>query len=92
MNATSDIHFAMVDYIVNVFSLKAGIGYPSLSVNLSAFWLSCRRQPIPVVQTSSAKICSQSAFYKRDARVELFRYNPNYPETGLKTVIIRGKE
>lgn len=35
---------------------------------------------------------ARSAYYRRDQQVELFRYNPNYPDTGLKTVIIRGKE
>ena len=35
---------------------------------------------------------SQLAYYRRDDRVELFRYNPDYPKSGLKTVIIRGKE
>jgi hypothetical protein len=34
----------------------------------------------------------QWAYYKRSEKVELFRYNPNYPEDGLKTVIIRGTE
>ncbi|MEK6288223.1 MAG: hypothetical protein AABO57_21095 [Acidobacteriota bacterium] len=32
------------------------------------------------------------AFYTRTEAVELFRYNPNYPEHGTKTVILRGKE
>jgi len=34
----------------------------------------------------------QLAYYKRTKAVELFRYNPNYPIAGEKTVIIRGKE
>lgn len=34
----------------------------------------------------------QLAFYKRNKSVELFRYNPDYPKAGNKTVIIRGKE
>jgi hypothetical protein len=34
----------------------------------------------------------QWAYYKRTEEVELFRYNPNYPESGMKTVILRGKE
>lgn len=32
------------------------------------------------------------AFYMRTETVELFRYNPNYPKFGMKTVILRGKE
>lgn len=35
---------------------------------------------------------SQLAYYRRDDQVELFRYNPNHPKSGLRTVIIRGKE
>jgi len=31
-------------------------------------------------------------FYTRRSDVELFRYNPNYPKEGMKTVILRGKE
>ena len=35
----------------------------------------------------------QLAYYRRTKKVELFRYNPNYPhKNGEKTVIIRGKE
>ena len=34
----------------------------------------------------------QSAYYTRTKQVELFRYNPNFPELGMKTVILRGKE
>lgn len=33
-----------------------------------------------------------TAFYMRTEAVELFRYNPTYPEHGTKTVILRGKE
>jgi hypothetical protein len=32
------------------------------------------------------------AFYLRRETLELFRYNPKYPEAGMKTVILRGKE
>ena len=32
------------------------------------------------------------AFYRRSAKVELFRYNPDYPAWGMKTVILRGTE
>ncbi|MEK6289491.1 MAG: hypothetical protein AABO57_27570 [Acidobacteriota bacterium] len=34
----------------------------------------------------------QLAYYRRTNTVELFRYNPNYPKAGEKTIIIRGKE
>jgi len=34
----------------------------------------------------------QLAYYRRTEEVELFRYNPNYPKAGEKTVIIRGKD
>jgi hypothetical protein len=34
----------------------------------------------------------KGAFYKRGEKVELFRYNPNFPEQGLQTVTLRGKE
>jgi hypothetical protein len=34
----------------------------------------------------------KGAFYKRVENVELFRYNPNFPEPGLQTVTLRGKE
>jgi len=34
----------------------------------------------------------QWAFYIRNKDVELFRYNPNYPEEGMKTVMLRGNQ
>lgn len=34
----------------------------------------------------------QLVFYRRSKDVELFRYNPNLPEEGSRTVILRGKE
>jgi hypothetical protein len=34
----------------------------------------------------------QLAYYKRNSEVELFRFNPAFPESGEKTVVIRGKE
>lgn len=34
----------------------------------------------------------QLAFYQRTPTLELFRYNPNYPKRGEKTVLIRGRE
>lgn len=34
----------------------------------------------------------QSAYYRRDDRVEFFRYTPDYPRSGLKTIVLRGKE
>jgi hypothetical protein len=34
----------------------------------------------------------QLALYKRNSSVELFRFNPNYPKSGEKTIIIRGQE
>ncbi|MEK6410026.1 MAG: hypothetical protein AABN34_24140 [Acidobacteriota bacterium] len=34
----------------------------------------------------------QWAYYRRSEDVELFRYNPNYPKAGMKTVILKGKE
>ena len=53
--------------------------------------------PARVVPDSSAqekesKRVLQLVFYKRTESVELFRYNPNYPKSGEKTVVIRGKE
>lgn len=35
---------------------------------------------------------NQRAFYFRTEEVELFRYNPNYPEPGSQTIILKGKE
>jgi hypothetical protein len=32
------------------------------------------------------------AYYNRRKNVELFRYNPNFPEPGLQTVTLKGKE
>ncbi len=34
----------------------------------------------------------RSAYYKRTVQVELFRYNPDFPEPGMKTIVLRGKE
>jgi hypothetical protein len=34
----------------------------------------------------------QWAFYIRNEDVELFRYNPDYPEEGMKTVMLRGSQ
>ncbi|MEK6301803.1 MAG: hypothetical protein AABO41_13920 [Acidobacteriota bacterium] len=34
----------------------------------------------------------QLAYYRRDAQAELFRFNPDYPAAGLKTVILRGRD
>ena len=34
----------------------------------------------------------QLAYYKKTDKVELFRYNPNYPEEGMTTVLLRGRE
>lgn len=34
----------------------------------------------------------QLVYYERTDKVELFRYNPNYPEEGRKTVLLKGKE
>lgn len=33
----------------------------------------------------------QLAYYKRARGAELFRYNPNYPQPGTKTVLLMGK-
>jgi hypothetical protein len=41
---------------------------------------------------TESKRVLQMALYKRTESVELFRYNPNYPKSGERTVIIRGKE
>lgn len=38
------------------------------------------------------KVAHQLVYYKRTKDVELFRYNPNYPKVGEKTVILRGRE
>ena len=43
-------------------------------------------------QAEESKRVLQMALYKRTKSVELFRYNPNYPKSGERTVIIRGKE
>lgn len=43
-------------------------------------------------QGKEKKRVLQLAFYKRTESVELFRYDPNYPKSGERTVIIRGKE
>lgn len=41
---------------------------------------------------AQGKRALQLAYYRRTEKEELFRYNPNYPKAGEKTVIIRGKE
>lgn len=40
----------------------------------------------------ASKRVLQLARYKRTKSVELFRYNPDYPKPGERTVLIRGKE
>jgi hypothetical protein len=44
------------------------------------------------LNTKKKKAASGGAFYMRNETVELFRYSLNYPEDGMKTVILRGKE
>jgi hypothetical protein len=34
----------------------------------------------------------RGAFYMRRENVELFRYNPSYPDYGMKTITLKGKE
>jgi hypothetical protein len=38
------------------------------------------------------KAVKQLAYYRRFKEVEFYRYNPEYPKPGHKTVMIRGKE
>lgn len=40
---------------------------------------------------ASRKKQDQLAYYKRTKGAELFRYNPNYPQPGTKTVMLMGK-
>ncbi len=41
---------------------------------------------------ASGKKELQWAYYRRSEEVELFRYNPEYPKPGMKTVILKGEE
>lgn len=43
-------------------------------------------------KTKGQSSAPHGAFYLRRQSVELFRFNPNYPEHGMKTVVLRGKE
>jgi hypothetical protein len=44
------------------------------------------------VQKRSRKRIHKWAYYRRTKEVELFRYNPDYPNDGMKTIILKGKE
>lgn len=46
----------------------------------------------PNAQLKAKKTVLQLTYYRRTKEAELFRYNPNYPDPGLRTVILRGKE
>ena len=48
--------------------------------------------PPPPALRNKPKASSRGAYYTRSEKVELFRFDPNYPDDGMKTVILRGKE
>jgi hypothetical protein len=65
-------------------------------INLDA-WVYTNLEQLRTLVTNSGMSGGGSkvlrgAYYNRRENVELFRYSPNFPEPGLQTVILRGKE
>jgi hypothetical protein len=69
-----------------------------VDTNLRAFTSLITRESVTTVaidnkMTAKATVVGFSgAVYLRNGRVELLRYNPNYPRQGMRTVILRGRE